>query len=55
MKVRELIETLEEMPPEYHVVVHGTELTEVTEVLIRDELYFTEDHGYDEGLVVKIY
>ena len=55
MKVRELIDELEELPPDYPVVIGGTEITEVTELLLRDDLYLSADHGYDEGLVIKIY
>ena len=54
MTVRDLIEKLEECPPDYPVVVLGDELVEVSEVLIRDELFFTEDHIYKDDLVVKI-
>ena len=55
MKVRELIEELEQYPPDCPVVIRDQELEEVTQILLRDEQYFTEDHCYDEGLVVKIY
>lgn len=52
MTVRELIETLEEFPLDLPVTENGCE---ISEVLIRDELYFSEDHEYREGQVVKIY
>ena len=55
MTVRELIDALENMPPDFPVVIGGVEITEVTETLIRDELYLTDERYYDEGLVVKIY
>lgn len=55
MNVSELIEQLEGLPPKYPVVIDGVEITEVTEVFLRNELYLTADHGYDEGLVIKIY
>ena len=54
MNVRELIEELEDLPPLYPVVIGGTEITEVTQILLRDELYLTADQGYDEGFVIKI-
>ncbi len=52
LTVQELIEKLEQLPPLCPVVVDGAE---VTEVLIRDELFYTKDQLYDEGLVVKLY
>lgn len=52
MTVKELIEHLEELPMDYPIV---TDEGEVTLVLVRDEIYFTEDHGYREGPIVKLY
>jgi len=52
MNVQQLIERLEEMPPEATVCVNGEA---VSEVVLRDELHFTEDYEYEDGLVVKIY
>ena len=52
MNVRELIERLEEMPPQLPVCADGEE---VTEVVIRDELHFTSEFTYEDGPVVKIY
>lgn len=52
MTVRELIETLEEFPLDLPVTENGFE---VTEVLLRDEIYFTEDHQYSEGPIIKVY
>jgi len=52
MTVQELIEALEELPPDLPVVADGCE---ISEVLIRDEIYFTEDHNYQEGTIVKVY
>ena len=52
MTVKELIDTLEEMPLDYPVVVDNVE---VTEVLIRDEMYLSSEHGYNDGIVIKIY
>jgi hypothetical protein len=52
MTVRELIETLEELPQDYPAVTNDIE---VSEVVIRNEVYFTEDHFYKERTIVKIY
>ena len=51
MKVKELIERLEELPPEY-VVISNDE--EITEAFVRDEMYLTEGHYYEDGPVVKL-
>lgn len=51
MTVRELIETLEELPYDLPVVV---ESHEADEVLIREEIYFTSDFGYQDGMIIKI-
>lgn len=40
------------MPQDYPVVANDNLV--VTEALIRDELYSTEEGFYDEGLVVKL-
>ena len=50
--VRELIEVLEEFPYDLPVVENGCE---ITEVLMREELYLTADEGYQEGQIVKVY
>lgn len=52
MTVRELIETLEQLPLDLPVVENGCE---ITEVLIRDEIYLTSDNGYKDGQIVKVY
>ena len=52
MTVRDLIEILEQYPQDCHVVADDAE---ITEVVIRDEVYYTEDNIYDEGLIVKLY
>ena len=52
MTVRELIELLEEFPLDLPVVENGCE---ITEVLIRDEMYLTSDNGYKEEQIVKVY
>jgi hypothetical protein len=51
LTVRDLIEILEELPYDLPVVVNSCE---ADEVLIRDELYLTQDFGYKEGEIVKI-
>ena len=51
MTVRELIELLEELPQNYPVV---SDCAEITEVVVRDEEYFTDEYFYTEGYVVKI-
>ena len=52
MTVRELIEALEELPAEYPVITEGAE---ITEVLVREEMYLTSEHQYDDGPVIKLY
>ena len=52
LTVRDLIEVLEELPPNYPVVADGTE---ITEVLIREEIYYTEDQLYEDNVIVKLY
>lgn len=52
MTVEELIKKLESLPPDYPVVADGRE---ITEALIREEIYTTEDEWYAEGLVVKLH
>lgn len=52
MTVRDLIEILEELPQDYPVT---TDSAEITEIVVRDEIYYTEDGLYDEGFVVKLY
>lgn len=51
LTVRELIEVLEDMPPDAVVVVDGDE---AEEAVLRDEIYFEDHFGYKEGLIVKI-
>ena len=51
MTVRDLIEILEELPYDLPVVVDGSE---VDQVLVRDEVYYTTDLGYQDGEIVKI-
>ena len=52
MTVRELIEELEQFPLDLPVVENGCE---ITEVVIRDEVYLTSEDGYKDGLIVKVY
>jgi hypothetical protein len=52
MTVRELIETLEELPLDLPVVENGYE---ITEIVVRDEIYLTADNGYRDGQIVKVY
>lgn len=52
MTVKELIDILERMPENAPVVIDGAE---ATEVLVRDEIYFSEEFDYHEGVIVKIY
>jgi len=52
MTVRDLIEILEDLPMDLPVVENGCELTEV---LVRDELYLSADSGYKDGQIVKVY
>ena len=52
LTVRELIEELETFPMDLPVIENGCE---ISEVVIRDELYFSEDHEYKEGQIVKVY
>ena len=55
MTVRDLIEKLEEMPSDYPVVTRDVEIVEVSELFLRDEMYLSEDGGYKDGDIVKIY
>jgi hypothetical protein len=52
MTVRDLIEALEELPSDLPVVENECE---ITDILTREEVYFSADHEYKEGLIVKIY
>ena len=52
MTVRDLIEKLEELPLDLPVTGNGYE---ITEVLLREEVYFSEDHEYKEETIVKLY
>ena len=52
MTVKELIGRLEDFPEDYPV---ATDEGEITLAVIREEIYYTEDHGYKDGPVVKLY
>lgn len=52
MTVRELIETLEDLPMDMPVVENGYEITEIS---IQEEMYFSAEHNYEEGQIVKVY
>lgn len=52
MTVRDLIETLEEMPQDLPVV---SDTKEVDIVVIRDEIYYSSGDGYIDGEIVKLY
>lgn len=52
MTVRELIETLEELPMDLPVIENGCE---ISEVVIREEIYLSVDHTYEERQIVKVY
>ena len=52
MTVRDLIEILENYPSDLPVVNGGCEISEVA---VREEIYLSEDHIYEEGKVVKVY
>lgn len=52
MTVRDLVEALEELPLDLPVTAGGCE---ISEVLIRDEIYFTADQVYEENVIVKLY
>ena len=52
MTVKELIERLEELDPNATVVVDGSE---VEEVVLRDEMFYTAEGLYSEGYIVKLY
>lgn len=52
MTVRELIEELEHFPQDLPVVV---ESSEVDQILIREEVYYSSDEGYSEGMIIKLY
>ena len=51
MTVRELIELLEEYQYDIPVVVNSAE---AEEVVLREEIYYTSDYGYKEGIIIKI-
>ena len=51
MTVSELIDRLEELPQDYPVVVDNQE---ITEVVVRDEIYCTNEYVYKDGLLVKL-
>lgn len=52
MTVQELIDKLEELPMDLPVIENGCE---ITEVLIRNEVYFSADNTYKEDQIVKVY
>ena len=52
MTVRELIELLEEMPQDLPVCLEGQE---ITEAVLRDEVYFTAEFQYKDGEIIKLY
>ena len=52
MTVRELIEALEEFPLDLPIVTDGCE---ITDIVVRDEEYFSADHKYKDGEIVKVY
>ena len=52
MTVRELIEALEALPQDYPVV--SSDNIVISDIVVRDELYSTEEGLYDEGFVVKL-
>ena len=51
MTVKELIDRLEELPQDYPVVVENHE---ITEIVIRDEIYYTDEYVYKDGLIIKL-
>ena len=52
MTVRDLIEILENLPLDLPVVSNDCEITEIVQ---RNEIYFSEDHQYEEGPIIKVY
>ena len=52
MTVRELIEKLEEIPRDYRVTADNIE---ITEIVVRNEMYLDEDGFYKDGFIVKLY
>ena len=52
MTVRELIETLEEFPQDLPVVV---ETSEVEQVVIREEVFYSSESGYTDGIILKLF
>ena len=52
MTVRELIETLEEYPGDVPVTA---ESNEIEQVVIREEIYYSSETGYQDGVVVKLF
>ncbi len=51
MTVQDLIEILEYMPSDAPVVVDGGE---ATDVVLREEIYLSQDYGYKDETIVKI-
>ena len=52
MTVSELIHALEDLPPDCPVIVNDAE---VTEIVVREEIYFCADNCYAEDTIVKLY
>lgn len=52
MKVSELIRILEDLPQDSPVI---SDCKEITECVIRNEVYFSEDYIYKEDLIIKLY
>lgn len=52
LTVRDLIEILEGLQQDAPVC---NDTGEITEVVVREELYYSENGIYDEGIVVKLY
>lgn len=52
MTVSELIHALEDLPPDCPVIVNDAE---VTDIVVREEIYFCADNCYAEDTIVKLY
>ena len=55
MTVRDLIEALEELPVELYDCPAVTDGVEITDILVREEMYLTCEHGYSDATIVKLY
>lgn len=51
MTVRDLIETLENLPYDLPVVIDDHE---AVDVVLREEIYLSEEYGYKDHMIVKI-